>query len=623
MSDRHADLSRISTYFIHQKNNLIIVTVTGILYNLGMIAGPWFEGQLAQYFADILAGRRTPADMIRLAITYVLVIAFVQGMRCLKRLYVRKFANRVGLEMKDTLYRSLVHRSRRELQQEGVGALMTRAITDADACAEGMRKFTTEIFDTGVAMAAYIVMLFVYDVRLSLIVLLFPPIAYVIAEKMKTVVTRATAASRESAGRLNDATLDRVQNALLYRIFGNETQQNLSYEERLTDYEKTSIRANIWENTMQPLYQVVAMTSTIFILWLGGRNVIGAGWRVWNIAAFSTYLSCFTKLAVKSSHAAKLFNAVQKARVSWQRIRPFMTETTEYPESGIAAPAAVTAENLSFAYPGSAPVFSGLSFTAEPGQLIGITGEVASGKSTLGRIFLCEYPWQGSLRFGGQDYAEAAAPGRPAVTGYLGHQPELFAGTIEENIRLGRDGDVRPMLRTVCIEKEVREFEDGVRTPIGEGGVRLSGGQQARIALARTLFHPYPVLILDDPLAAVDRETEQQILQNLRAAAPESVIFLISHRLEEFTHSDQVIWIEGGTCTVSTHSALLADHPSYRKLYQLQCAENQKPQDRNPAKEPLSHEENAGKLERGGAAPHQKRSGQPEQSGKRRGGERI
>ncbi|MGN0713749.1 MAG: ATP-binding cassette domain-containing protein, partial [Anaerovoracaceae bacterium] len=157
--------------------------------------------------------------------------------------------------------------------------------------------------------------------------------------------------------------------------------------------------------------------------------------------------------------------------------------------------------------------------------------------------------------------------------GYLGHQPELFSGTIEENICLGKPGDIGPVLRAVCMDREVEAFPEGIHTVIGSGGVRLSGGQQARIALARTLYHPKPLLVLDDPFAAVDMETEEQIFQNLRLWAGDSVVLLISHRLAMFPNLNQVLWMEDGSVTASTHADLLRTKAQYRMFVEAQRKE--------------------------------------------------
>ncbi|MDY5846658.1 MAG: ABC transporter ATP-binding protein [Bariatricus sp.] len=548
------------------KRFLLIVTVTGICYNIGMVAGPWFEGQMVQYLCDIIGGLKHPSVMVSLVVCYVLTILFVQLMRYLKRLYVRKFANELSKDMKMTLYRNLIYQKKSE--QEDAGAVMTKIIADADACVEGIRKFTTEIFDTGVVMIAYLVMLLYYDWKLTILSMIFPPIAYLLAERLKVSVTKNVALSRESSGRLNAATLERITNALTYRIYGQEKNQNDEYEEYLSDYEKKSIRANLWENAMQPLYQVISMLGAMVIIWFGGKNVIGTGWRIWNVAAFSTFFACYRKLAVKSSKAAKLFNAIQKAQVSWRRIKPYMKEMEEKKEEKSMLPGALRVSDITYAWPGQNPLFTDLSFQAEPGQIIGITGKVACGKSTLGKLFTGELICHGKIFFGEMELPLTG--GYLNQVGYLGHQPELFGGTIEENICMGKEGDSLEVLRAVCMDKEIEMLPNGIYTRIGSGGVTLSGGQQARIALARTLYHKKKIMVLDDPFSAVDMETEKQIFKNLRMWLNDSVVLLISHRLTLFPLMDQVIWMENGKATVSNHQNLMNDEENYRILYEAQ-----------------------------------------------------
>ena len=560
----------VLSYFKLEKRSLLIVTVSGILYNAGMLSGLWFEGQLAQYLYDLIGGSKTFRDMLILAVCYVIATALVQLMRYIKRFYVRRFANNVSRNMKHILYFNLVHRSKSELERSGMGSMMTRAILDVDACVEGMRKFTTEVFDTGVALVCYVIMLFVYDWRLALISCIFPPFAYLMAEKMKTVVQFWSARNKESAERLNAATLDRVSGALTYRVYGCEAQRDQSYEKDLKDYESTGIRANIWTASMPPIYQIVTMISVIFIIWFGEKNVRGVGWTNWNIAAFTTFLACFVKMGVKSSKAAKLFNAVQKAQVSWKRIKPLIHETVrETPEKRVA-PSDLFISNLNFAYPEGQKVLKDISFSVKVGQIIGVTGPVACGKSTLGKVFLREFPYNGSVQYGGIELREF--PPEMGIVAYVGHQPELMSGTIAENVLLGKNADPSYWLKIVCMDQEIAAMPDGIETRIGSGGVRLSGGQQQRVALARALCSERPLMILDDPFSAVDKETEKMIFENLQKLKENHTILLISHRLSLFPELDGVFWMENGQGVFTSHNELMNSNTTYAGLYHAQTA---------------------------------------------------
>ena len=565
---------RIGPYFRTEWLPLTLVTISGLLYNVGLLAAPWFEGRLAQCLADILGDRETAARMVMLVLSYVLVTLAVQAARFVKRFYVRRFANNVSRRMKGILYANLVLQSRAALEQEGAGELMTKAISDVDDCVEGMRKFTTEVFDTGVALAGYAVMLLVYDWRLALLSLLFTPVSYICAAWMKKPVQRAGAAYKKAAGSLRTATLDRAENAVTYRIYGCESAREQRYEETLADYERTAVRSSVWQSALPPLYLAVSEAGVLFILWFGAKNVLGTGWSAWDIAAFTTFLSCFTKLTMKSSKVAKLFNAVQKAEVSWRRIRPLMKAPEELEPLAIPAPAEVALKGLSFAY-GDKPVFSGLTLTAQPGDIIGITGPVACGKSTLGRVFLCEAPYSGSVRFGGRELSSLTPRQIAATVGYLGHDPELSADTVCNNVLCGEGQNAAPYLAAAALEGEVSAMENGPDTLIGSGGARLSGGQAQRLALARTLSHPRPVLVLDDSFSALDRSTEDVVFAHLQDYAKDKVVFLISHRLYHFPQLRQVIFMEDGKVTVGTHEELMASAPVYRQLYESQTGGKQ------------------------------------------------
>ena len=566
--------NRVLSYFKAEWRALLIVTVSGLIYNIGLLTGSWFEGTMTGYLVEILNGTGQFSGMLMLVISFAVVTAVVQISRYVKRFYVRRFANNVNRRMKETLYGSLVKKSRASLREEGEGNIMTKAILDVDDCVEGMRKFTTEIFDTGVALTAYLCMLLWYDWRLTILCMLFPPISYVTAEKMKKVIQKAGAAYKEQSGRLSTATLDRAENAMTYRVFGLEKKRQAVYEENLTSYEKAAVKANIWNAAMPPIYRIISMAGVFFILYFGQKNVLGTGWQAWSIASFTTFLVCFVKLSVKSSSAAKLFNAVHKAQVSWNRIKPLLPQEEENETDEVKVKktpvAALNVKHLSFTYPDGKKILDDISFSAKKGQIIGITGAVACGKSTLGKAFLCEYPYEGHITVDGAELQNMEQSVRTGIVGYLGHDPELFNDSVENNVLLGDSKNSDTYLNAACMKQEVAEMTDGKNTLIGSGGAYLSGGQAKRLAFARTLCHDKPILILDDPFSALDKNTEKQAFVNLQALAKDSIVLLISHRLYLFPEMDGVIWMENGKAVTGTHEELLKIVPEYENLYRSQ-----------------------------------------------------
>ena len=568
---------RITTYFRRSARTIAVVAVSGIVYNAGLALGPYLEGLMVQQLLDIVQGSGTLQGMLALAAIYLAVIVLVQGMRAVKRFYVRRFANDTARSMRGTLYNNIVHTPRADLVGTSAGALMTKAVSDVDAAVEGMRKVTTEVFDTGVAMVAYLCLLLTLDRRLALLSCLFTPPAYWLAGRLKGRVYHANQLSKASAGKLSDATIDQVENALLYRRYGLSGMRAQGYEERLDDYERCATRAGIWENVMMPVYKAVSMAGCVLIVWLGARNVAGTGWATWDIASFTAFLSCFARFATKASHCAKLFNAVQKAQVSWTRIKPLLKPRIEWDEGtalNLHTPRELHLRDAGFAYGGQgAFTLRGVNLDAGPGQIVGVTGPVAGGKSALGKMFLCEQPYEGSICLGETELAAMSAYELSQSVGYLGHDPELLSDTVRANVCLGENLDVQAALRLVQLDEEVAAMPQGADTLVGAGGVRLSGGQQARLALARTLARKRPLYVLDDPFSAVDKATEQAIMAGLRAQAAGSIVVLISHRLTLFPELDQVIWVEDGQALTSTHAGLMQDCPAYRAFYTKQTGE--------------------------------------------------
>lgn len=557
---------RMSSYWKKEWKIAGLIVLTGTLFNAGMSAGPILQGRILDL---LLAGGKT-AEILRPLGQFLLVIAAVQGLRFLKRYYVRVFANRTEATMRKMVYNHLIHRNLAALREEKTGDLMTKSISDVGACVEGMRKFTTEIFDTGVLMLSYFVTLLYHGVGLTLCACAFLPVAMVLAEKLKTLIFKYTRAYRAQLSAVSDLTYETVENALLYRLCSAEETNLRRYHQALEELEHKAVRANVLENSMQPIYNVIAMVGVIFIAYFGGKNVLAG---TWSLGQFSAYLTIFSALAVKASKAAKLFNSVQKAQVSWKRLQPYLTEYQQDPPASRPQPRPISLkmDQMSFTYPGAErAVVEHISFEAESGQMVGVTGPVAGGKSTLALALLGLYPYGGSITLNGRELRSCPGDFISDAVAYMGHDSCLLSDTIARNITLGDDGDVLPVLRDVCFDRDLAAMPQGVETRVGSSGVRLSGGQQARLALARALYRGSSVLVLDDPFSAVDMTTERQILQNLKERYRDRLIVFVSHRVSQFALMDQVLLVEKGTAVWGSHPALLASSPTYREIFTMQ-----------------------------------------------------
>lgn len=558
---------KIKNYWIKEKKSVILLTLFGILYDVGMVARPIYQGKLI----DALIAKVNFNNLIKLSLTFIFIIGMVQFFRYLKRYYVRQFANATTATMRFMIYNNILHKEEKELNDENMGSLMTKAISDVDVCVEGMRKSTTEVFDTGVLFITYLVTLLQYDVKITLYACIFIPAAVFIAEKMKKIIFKFTKAYRSQLSQVSDITYDRIDNAILYRLYGREADNRVVYEEELEDFEKKAIVANIWENAMQPIYNVIAMGGIVFVIIMAGEKVYEGSFTV---GVFSAYISIFTIMAAKASRIARLFNTIQKSSVSWKRIKPFLKEYKEIDKTRgiISKETKLEIENLYLKYDKSSDyIIKNLNFKARENNIVGITGPIGCGKSTLGRVFLGNINYEGSIKIDNKELRDYSEYERSKIISYMGHDAHLISDTIYNNITMGDDGDISHVLKMVCFDEDLKSMENGIETLVGNGGVRLSGGQQARIALARTLYHKNKILILDDPFSAVDMKTEKNIIDNLRANYGDCLILLISHRLAIFKYLNQIILInEDKTLEYGNHQKLIENSKLYNQLYLLQ-----------------------------------------------------
>lgn len=556
---------KIINYWKKEKLLVACIIFFGISFNTAIVLGPIYQGKLL----DSLVNDSALSNVISLAFAFVAVIGIIQLLRYFKRFYIRRFANKTSATMRMMIYNSIMHKNLSELKDDKVGNILTRAISDVDLCVEGMRKFTTEIFDTGVLMISYIIVMLGYDVKITILSIIFIPVAMYLAERLKTVIYKYSNEYRKKVSEVTNITYDSIENYLLYRINSMEKQNREKYNNHLSDLQSKAIKANLLENTMQPIYYVIAMIGIIIVIYQGGTKVING---IWTVGSFYAYITMFSKLAVKASKAAKLFNSVQKSQVSWKRIKPYLKDY-EVKDKTIKTEVdkvILKVENLSVAYDGN-NIINNISFEGKEGEIIGITGPIASGKSTLATALLGLYTYRGNIKVNNKELTEYTDYEKSKLISYQGHSPQLISDSIYNNIDLGCKNNIANVLRDVCLDVDLKSMENGQDTLVGNGGVKLSGGQQARVALARALVNKNKIIILDDPFSAVDTATENKIIENLRKNYNHSLIIIVSHRLAIFDKIDKVLLLnKDRSYQIGTHNDLIRECEVYKYIYNLQ-----------------------------------------------------
>ena len=237
----------------------------------------------------------------------------------------------------------------------------------------------------------------------------------------------------------------------------------------------------------------------------------------------------------------------------------------------------IRCENLTFGYENDRPVLRGVDLQAEPGAFVALVGESGCGKSTIAGILTGRNRgWSGKVTVGGVSLADISEESLLATITYVGHQSYLFKGTVGDNLRMGAPNADDAALWRVLEEVNLADFlrgEQGLDTPVAERGANLSGGQCQRLALARAILHDSPVYIFDEATSNIDVESENDIMDRIRAMAGTKTVILISHRLANVEPADRIyVMQDGRTAECGTHTRLLARNGEYARLWKAQQA---------------------------------------------------
>lgn len=555
-------------YYVKKEPTILVLTIIfGILFNLSQIFNAIMLGRLIDAINDGLSFN----IIFRRIFQYLGVILLIQIFRFGKRLFSRKLSNHLKINLRETMYTHLINEPIEVIMSENMGNIMVRIIGDADLVAEGFNKGFTEIFDTGLYMITYFTALMLYDVKTTLLASIFIPISMGIAYLLKTKIYKASKIYRDTSGDVANESLEYITNALMYRNYGSIDSIYLDYEESLEDLRKKNIKADMLEGSMQPIYRSISYLGVIFVIFFGAKNVETSKdciFGVWSVGIFSAYLKLFADFVKKSSMVGKTINAVSKAKISWQRIVDYLSSNKRNIIDSKPTGGDLEVSNLSFSY-GKENIINNISFKARKGEIIGVTGPIASGKSTLGKALLGLFNYKGDIKLGGIELREYSKEEKSKLISYMGHDPYLLSDTIYNNIDLGDKLDIKEVLDDTRLSVDLLQMKDGINSYVGSGGIMLSGGQQARIALSRALLHKNNLIILDDPFSACDMKTEEEIIFNLKNKYKDSIIILISHRLTIFPYTSKVIMLEDGY-KIASHEEMLEISLYYRRIFNIQ-----------------------------------------------------
>jgi len=378
----------------------------------------------------------------------------------------------------------------------------------------------------------------------------------------------------------NTKAIDSLLNYETVKYFGNEDYEAKRYDQGLQNYENAAVRSQTSLSVLNTGQSLIIATAVTLILWRATEGVIAGTMTLGDLVLVNSFM---IQLYIPLNFLGVIYREIKQSLADMERLFSLLDQNREVADAPNAQPlvtrgARVEFSHVDFSYEAKRQILFDVDFTIPAGTTTAVVGHSGSGKSTLSRLLFRFYDVNGgSIRIDGQDLREVTQQSLRAAIGIVPQDTVLFNDTIEYNIAYGRPeashDDIVAAARAASIHDFIESLPDGYKTMVGERGLKLSGGEKQRVAIARTLLKNPAILIFDEATSALDSKSEQAIQAQLKEIAKDRTTLVIAHRLSTIADAQQIIVLDHGKIVErGTHGALLAARGLYAQMWERQLA---------------------------------------------------
>lgn len=414
--------------------------------------------------------------------------------------------------------------------------------------------------------------------RFSLLALAYLPLLLLVFSRFHRRITASTATVRTQEGQMAKVAQQAVGAIRVVQAYGREDGEQRRFNLHGASHLRAEVRATRWQAALDPVVDVVKACGFVALLWYGVAQVFAAQLTVGELILVLAYLMI---LYSPLRQLGQLADTLQHAAISGERVAELLDSldvVRDTPDNRplLCAEGHVTFQGVSFGYDHRGAVLHDLTFEVAPGQVVGIVGPTGVGKSTILHLLLRFYDaWDGQIQIDGTDIRRIRLRDLRKQFALVTQEPILFAASIHENIAYGQPyaelPDVIAAAKAAYIHDFISQLPQGYNTELGEGGATLSEGQRQQIAIARAILVNAPILILDEPTAALDAVSEREAMRALVRLMEGRTTFITAHRLSTIRNADLILVLDQGTIAEQgTHDQLLALNGRYAALLRLQ-----------------------------------------------------
>ena len=575
----HKELYRLVAYFRSLRWRYVAGTGFLLATNGFALLIPWFMKLAVDGLQHPQTARFSPA-------TCALVIVGLAIGHCITRIFSRTLilnaARIIEFRIREDLFRRLLILDQLFFSTSRTGDILSRFSNDLT----NVRMLTgfgaMSAMNTLILYVATVTLMLRIHPWLTLCAIIPFPLMILVVKKVSHRLFQRSLAAQEELARLTSLTEESISTVRLIKSYCREEHFQGLFGKVSAAYLGHSLRLARLRGLLIPVMAAATGAGTLIVLFVGGRLVISGAITLGDFVAFSGYLAM---LVWPTAVMGWILTLAQRGAASMSRLSAILVAEPAVSEAGDAKPltdvqAGIELRELSIGY-GDVQVLNRISCYIAAGERIGITGEVGSGKSTLLKLFPRLLPVaDGRIFIDGRDINHVTLDSLRALIGYVPQEAFLFSRSIRENIAYGAaDGDsnnVDELARQASMTADVDKFREGLDTMVGEKGVALSGGQKQRLSIARALSVKPRILLLDDPLSAVDAGREEEILGELGRFCGDRTVLIVSQRLSAFRDCDRVLVLQGGGIAEEGRPAeLLEQDGLYARMYRMQRLEEE------------------------------------------------
>ncbi|WP_369047560.1 ABC transporter ATP-binding protein [Tenacibaculum sp. UWU-22] len=580
-------LQYLNKYFVKYKWRLLIGIVITIISKFFILKVPDFIGNSFDVIEDYLNGTVTDIAAVKhqLIINILLIIgaAILAGfLTFLMRQTLIVTSHFIVFDLKNEIYEQYQRLSTNFYKKNRTGDLMNRISEDVSKVRMYFGPALMYTTNMIILFAIGFYKMISINLQLTLYTLLPFPILSISIFVVSKIINKRSTIVQQYLSKLTTYNQEFFSGINVVKSYGIEKVVIENFEELASESKEKNIDLYKVQALFFPLMILLIGISNLLVVYIGGRQYINGEIQMSVIVEFLLYINILTWPVAIIGWVTSM---IQQAEASQQRINEFLKQEPEIKNTTnqhTNIKGKVTFKNVSLTYSDTGiTALKNINFTVNAGEVLAILGSTGSGKSSIVNLIVRLYdPTDGTIFIDETPLKDCNLNDIRKQIGFVPQNPFLFSDTIKNNIKFGKNNateqEIITAAKNAAVHKNIMQFNNQYETVLGERGITLSGGQKQRISIARAIIKDPKILIFDDCLSAVDTETEEQILTNLKKVSKNKTTFIISHRISSAKNADKIIILDKGKIIQQgTHNQLITQNGYYKNLYQQQLLEKE------------------------------------------------